>query len=63
MLVDLEIPAGSTFIMLRRPDGSMTVSVERKAVEDAVLLLVQNDAAISRAVCYEGVRNEGASVQ
>lgn len=45
-LVDLEIPAASTLIVLHRKDGSTTVSVDADIAEEAVKRFRANCGAI-----------------
>lgn len=59
MLVDIDIPAGSTFIVQRRTDGSMTVSLDRRALDKAYEILIQNDAMIAQNRLYDELSREG----
>lgn len=55
MLVDIEVGEPEMMIVVRRNDGTLTLSVSRAAFERAARQYFQNSAAIERSVSRETI--------
>lgn len=50
VLIDIEVPADATLLMVRRADGSLTVSVDPRAVITAVRQWSEAQDTLSRFI-------------
>jgi hypothetical protein len=53
MLIDLDLDAGSTYVVHHRPDGTATISIPQTSFEKAARLLFSQNAAVERLVTHE----------